>query len=215
MRSVWLIVLLTFVTGCSLRSRYALDDPIYQEKYAVGADKDDIAGKLKQATDARHTKYLDGWVAGGGGLTGGTFGSLELGREVYVENYFSNRISLTGLSGSEVTALGVDVGMRLQAPTRLAPFVGVGAKAGVLANDVAEFVLDSAFNDDLELDDALELNEDDSDIDGLAAVYPEVGVHFWANGNIRLSFFGRYLVTTEGRDFDDWLIGGQIGLFVR
>ena len=70
MRSVWLIVLLTFVTGCSLRSRYALDDPIYQEKYAVGADKDDIAGKLKQATDARHTKYLDGWVAGGGGLTG-------------------------------------------------------------------------------------------------------------------------------------------------
>jgi len=211
MRSVWLIILLTFVTGCSLRSRYALDDPVYHEKYAAGATKDDIAGKLKQACDARHTKYLDGWVVGGGGQIAETFGSFEFGREVYVENYWSNHISLTGLAGSDVAAIGLDAGARLQTPTRLAPFIGVGAKAGVLADDVLEISLDSSIDDRFDFDG----DDTDTDIDGLGVVYPEVGFHFWADGNIRLTFFSRYLVTTQGRDFDDWLIGGQIGLFAR
>ena len=206
MRFVCLIILLISASGCSLNSRYALDDPIYQQKYADGASKGDILGKLKQAFDARHTKYLDGFVGGGGGQVGDAFGSLEIGREVYVENYFSNRISVTGLSGTDRTAVGLDVGARLQTPTRVAPFVGVGAKAGILATDVLEIAAETAL--DAEFDD-------DTDIDGLAAVYPEVGVHFWADGNLRFTLFGRYLVTTEGRDFDDWLIGGQIALFAR
>ena len=210
MRWVLVIILLTFASGCSLRSRYALEDPIYKQKYADGASKGDILGKLKQGFDARHTKYLDGYVGGGGGQVGDAFGSLEIGREVYIENYFSNRISLAGLSGNGTTAIGLDVGARLQTPTRVAPFVGIGAKAGVLASDVVGLAADVAFDSD-----SNEGFDEDTDIDGLAAVYPEVGVHFWANGNFRFTLFGRYLVTTEGRDFDDWLIGAQIGLFER
>ena len=204
MRSVCLIILLIFSTGCSLRSRYALEDPVYREKYAEGASKDDILGKLKQASDARHTKFIDGWVGGGGG--GSSFGNLEFGHELYVENYSSTRLSLTGLVGEEASAVGVDVGARLQTPTRVAPFVGIGAQAGILTIDAAQIVAEIALDTDV---------DDRSSIRGLAAVYPEFGVHFWPNGHLRLTLFSRYLVTTEGRDFDDWLFGGQIGLFSR
>jgi hypothetical protein len=43
--------------GCNaLKSRYAMSDPVYAEKYAEGAKRDDVLGKLKQAIDARHVE---------------------------------------------------------------------------------------------------------------------------------------------------------------
>jgi hypothetical protein len=30
-----------------------------------------------------------------------------------------------------------------------------------------------------------------------------------------LTGFGRYMVTTEGRDDDDWLVGGGIAFFAK
>ncbi len=42
-----------------------MDDPIYADKYAEGASKRDLPGKIKQALDARHTKYLEGWLISG------------------------------------------------------------------------------------------------------------------------------------------------------
>jgi hypothetical protein len=31
----------------------------------------------------------------------------------------------------------------------------------------------------------------------------ELGVHFWLDGQSRITGFGRYILTSEGRDFDD------------
>ena len=49
----------------------------------------------------------------------------------------------------------------------------------------------------------------------LASVYPEVGGHFWWTPRLRLTGFGRYMFTTEGRDQDDWLIGGGLAVFTK
>ena len=50
-----------------LKSRYAMDDKVYAKKYRKGVSKVDLLGKLKQASDARHTQYLTGYTLGGGG----------------------------------------------------------------------------------------------------------------------------------------------------
>lgn len=214
MRVLLLALLFFCCGGCSsLRSRYAMNDPIYASKYADGASKSNIAGKIKQALDARHTKYLEGWLVSGGAQvrprSGQAFGTFEIGREVYDESYFSHRLSLSGFVGEGIGTVGVDIGARLQAPTRLAPFVGAGASAGVLFQDALSLALDSVDDSDLFQEDS------STDVDGLVVIYPEVGTHFWIDGQIRLTMYGRYLVTTEGRDFDDWLVGGQITLFSR
>lgn len=194
-----------------------MDDPIYAQKYADGASKQDLPGKIKQALDARHTKYLQGWLVSGGAQvrpdSGATFGTIDIGRELYDTNYLTTRLSLSGLAGEDLASVGLDTGVRLQAPTRLAPFVGVGGTAGLLLEDAVPLLLDTA-TDSMDSPISLENNSSDS-VGGLAAIYPEVGLHFWFDGHIRLTAFGRYMITTEGRQHDDWLIGGQFTFFTR
>ena len=109
--------------------------------------------------------------------------------------------------------MGLDVGARIQAPTRVAPFVGAGASAGILFHEALSLALNAA-GDSFD-DSALLMDESNDEVDGFAAFYPEVGTHFWVDGRIRLTAYGRYLITTEGRGFDDWLVGGQVTMFAR
>mgnify|MGYP001500922233 CR=1 FL=1 len=54
--------------GCNhlTRSRWAMDNELYAEKYREGADQWDPWGKVKQAMDARFTAGHSGlYVAGG------------------------------------------------------------------------------------------------------------------------------------------------------
>ena len=159
-----------------------MNDEVYASKYAVGASKSNIAGKIKQALDARHTQYLEGWLVGGGvqvrPASGETFGSFEIGREIYDQSYFTHRVSLSGIAGNDIGTLGLDVGARLQAPSRLAPFVGVGASAGLLFQDAFALALDVAGDDPIGGSESFPEDSSD-DVDGLAAFYPEVGTHFW------------------------------------
>lgn len=210
-------------SGCSLRSRYAMDDPVYFEKYADGAEKGDLLGKAKQALDARHTEDLSGFYFSGGAQQRhdddhAIFGG-ELGFESYAENWVSLRGSIAtfvgeseGGNGTEGYG-GLDLGVRFQTPSRIAPFVGVGLFNGI-SKGTRSANGDGIDNDDDGFID--ERNERKSTVDGwLTAVYPEVGVHVWANSKLRLTGFGRYFVTTEGRQQDDWLIGAQFTVFTR
>jgi len=210
-RMLSLSILAASCLGCAgLKSRYALDNEVYAEKYAVGAEKSDVLGKLKQASDARWVKDQQGTFLGGGVLvspdSGNVLGSLSLGKEWYKEPWFSHRLSLDGIlntSTSDHLLVGLDLGARVQVPSRLAPFVGTGGTVGFSAFDLI---------DTFQEDDGFENNgfEDDTDWDAFAAVYPEVGVHFWTNGRYRFTVFGRYLISTSGRRNDGWLIGGQL-----
>ena len=214
-----MIILLSSSAGCSLfNPRYAMDDPVYAKKYAKRADPGDFFGKLKQATDARHNDKQVGWLVSGGTQVNSnsfdTLGTLELGREVYDTSYLSHRLSLSGLVGDNTSAFGAEAGVRLQTPTRLAPFVGVGGFGGIRTIDAVTLGLD-AWNDSNNPLDLLEDEPITESVNGLATFYPEVGAHFWIDGNIRVSGFGRYTITSEGRDYDDWMVGGQLTLFGR
>lgn len=198
-----------------------MDDPVYAEKYAEGAKKTDLLGKAKQALDARHTENLNGMYFSGGAQQRHSDEDAIYGGEVGYESYAANWVSLRGSLAVYVGEQddntegygGLDLGLRFQTPSRIAPFVGVGIFNGISRGT------ESANDDGLDNDDdgAIdERNERKSTVDGwMTAVYPEVGLHIWANGNVRLTGFGRYFVTSEGRDQDDWLIGAQVAIFTR
>lgn len=222
MRSLLLLccLLSCLCAGCSLpsgifRSRWAMDDPEYADKYCDGADKTDLLGKLKQASDARFMDQATGNYLGGGYTIRGDddegLGALDLGTEAYVMSAVTTRASLTLMANGEDLFTGADGGFRLQTPSRLAPFVGLGMFAGA-ARETVPARDDFIDNDD---DGAIdELGEEDERFTGaLAAVYPELGAHFWWNANTRLTAYGRYMVTTDGRESDDWLCGIGIACF--
>ena len=214
-----LLLLLAANCGCSslLRSRYAMDDPVYAEKYADGAERWDLLGKAKQAIDARHTEGLGGTYLSGGAQVRPDSGTAmfggELGAEAYGTSWLTGRGALSGYYGHDEGFLGADLGFRLQTPTRIAPFVGVGTFQGI-SRGVRLADEDGLDNDDDGRWD--EKGETDGYIDGLlSVVYPEVGVHAWLNGNWRITTYGRYLVTSQGRAYDDWLLGLQLTAFSR
>ena len=210
-----LLFLLVSSTGCNaLKSRYAMSDPVYAEKYADGAERFDMLGKLKQAMDARHVKDLGGWYASGGALyrpkEDNTLGGVDVGFEYYDQSWLSQRLGFASYFSEEDGYLGLETSVRAQLPTRIAPFVGVGAIAGV-SRTVSDQPDGLDNDDDLLTDEPGELASSVDHV--LGAVYPEAGVHTWLNGRWRVSAFGRYMVTTLGRDHDDWLIGGQLTYF--
>ena len=194
-----------------------MDDPKYAEKYEDGAEQWDVWGKAKQALDARHTAGLGGLYVGGGVQvrpeSSQVVGGGEIGTEGYITNWLTGRGSL-GIYGAEREGYGgVDLGIRVQAPTRIAPFVGVGTFQGV-----SRTVKSGAFNwEDDDKDGFIdEPGEEYADFDGwLSTFYPEVGAHFWLNGSVRITAYGRYFMTSLGRDLDTWVLGGQINVFSR
>lgn len=210
------------LSGCALpsgltRSRWAMDDPEYAEKYAIGAEKTDIPGKLKQAFDARFQSGASGWFVSGGAYTRPdaekALGGVDVGLESYLASFLTARGSLLLMANEDDHFTGLDVGMRLQSPSRLAGFVGAGAFVSH-AKEVVPADDDWIDNDDDGFID--EHGEDKERFSGmLAGIYPELGSHFWWTPSIRLTGFGRYMVTTEGRSDDDWLIGGGIAFFAK
>lgn len=194
-----------------------MDDPVYAEKYAEGAPKTDLLGKLKQAVDARHTEDLSGLYVSAGGQdhteASSTFVGAEVGFEKYIKSWLTARGSLATYIGDDEGYGGLDLGLRLQTPSRIAPFAGLGLFNGV-SKGYAPAARDGVDNDDDGFID--EGGERRKTVDGwMTAIYPEIGAHLWLNGRVRLTSFGRYFITTEGRRYDHWLVGGQITLFTR
>ncbi|MCG8653876.1 MAG: hypothetical protein MI861_28815, partial [Pirellulales bacterium] len=142
--------------GCALpsgltRSRWAMEDPEYADKYSQGAAKTDIAGKIKQASDARFLDQAQGYFVSGGFTArpeaNSEMAGVDLGVEGYPTSYLTGRASLMLFSDGNDVFTGADVGIRLQTPTRLAPFVGAGAFAGY-ADEVVPADDDWIDNDD-------------------------------------------------------------------
>ncbi|WP_442507048.1 hypothetical protein SH528x_005934 [Novipirellula sp. SH528] len=199
------------------KSRWAMDDPIYSEKYEDGASKLDLPGKVKQAADARFVEGMFGLYGAAGisslGTDGDAMGTLEAGATGYWTSYFTNRFGLIAAVNSQDSYIGGETGLRLQTPTRLAPFVGLGLFAGYAESEELADNDHVDNNDDGRID---EWGEEKTRFDGvLAAIYPEAGIHFWWTPRVRLSAYARQMITTEGRDSDTVYFGGTIGVFSR
>jgi hypothetical protein len=190
-----------------------MDDRDYAAKYGKPYGDDKIVRMAKQCVDARHVAgkrggYLSAAVQGDPVSVGG-----HLGGFAYSSPSFEGRVALAGLAGTGAKDLfvGIDGGLRFQTPTRLAPFVGVGTFLGYNKREVWGW-RDGIDNDgDLQID---EPDEERAEYGFLAAVYPELGAHFWLNSRTRLTASGAYYVTTDGRDTDFWFFGLGIGMLL-
>ncbi len=200
-----------------VKSRWAMDDPDYAAKYADGAEKTDIAGKIKQAGDARFITDHFGYYVSGGvtafGKAANPMGSLEVGCTGYWTSFFTSRVGLVAAANDDDFFTGAEVGMRFQPPTRLAPFAGLGFFTGASrGSEIADD--DNVDNDDDGWTD--ERGEEEETFDGaLSAIYPETGVHFWWTPRVRISGFGRYMVTTDGRESDSWYYGFSLAIMSK
>ena len=204
-------IAILMMSGCAGMgtSRWAMDDPVYSEKYShpyPGNDAEKVARMVKQSVDARY-------VSGRGGAYGGmaispdpVTAGADIGAFYYFNSAVEGRVGLKGLlgTGAEDWFLGGDAGLRFQAPSRFAPFVGVGTFLG--ANRKEEL----AINDHIDNDgdgSVDERGEHDGVYSHFSSVYPEVGAHLWLTSNTRLTTSAQYHVTTEGRDADFWFFG--------
>lgn len=199
------------VFGCAGigTSRWAMDDEVYSDKYSKsysGNDLDKATRIIKQASDARHVADRSGISFGASWAEDPLSAGAEIGWFEYVNASVEQRAALKGLvgTGAEDWFAGLDLGLRTQLPSRLAPFAGVGTYLG--ANSRSELATgDGRDNDgDGSID---EFGERDNEYSFLGSVYPELGIHFWLNGSTRLTASAQYHLTTEGRDADFWFIG--------
>lgn len=205
------VLCLPLLLGCAGlgTSRWASDDPVYAEKYAKPYSSNDgekVARMIKQASDARYVADRGGMYVGGGGADEPTSGGLEFGAFNYIGHSAEGRIGLKGLvgTGADDWFAGIDMGLRTQSPSRLAPFAGVGTFLG--GNNHRVLAVDDHLDndDDGSVDERGEMKDDPG---FLASFYPELGVHFWMNSGTRLTASAQYHITTDGRDSDFWFIG--------
>ncbi|MCA9246407.1 MAG: hypothetical protein KDA42_04805 [Planctomycetales bacterium] len=195
-----------------------MKDPDYAAKYTRPYRHGERYPRMaKQMIDARHVAgkrggYLNAVGQGSPFTVGGEIGGFD-----YPTSYIEHRVGLMGLLGTatardEPAAAaigGLNFGVRVQSPSRIAPFAGVGVFGGYGAFDVP------ADDDGIDNDDDFfidERNEIKESTDFYAAVYPELGVHAWLNSRVRLTGSAGYQVSTEGRDHDGWMVGLSIAL---
>jgi hypothetical protein len=201
MHLCWLLL----CAGCGT-SKWAMDDPMYAAKYSKPYGDDKIPRMAKQAIDARFLEGRDGafmeaGVSGSPATLGGEIGIFSI-----PQSFSERRAGFIGLLGTGEQAImaGVDGSLRLHTPTRLAPFVGMGALATYFERDVPAAHDGSDNDDDLFID---EKGEEKESAEFFGAVYPETGIHFWMTPKSRLTASGRYMITTDGRNSDTWYVG--------
>lgn len=198
-----LTVLVTVVAamaamGCH-GSRWAKRDADYRQKYPKHTD--DPLKTVKQAIDARHVRGKAGSYIAGAGRDDPVAAGAEAGAFFYGEPWLEGRIGLAGLiheTGEHPISGGMLGSVRLQIPSRLAPFAGIGVYGGWAG-------LESADNDGYDNDNDGSIDEWGENDHALAlAIFPEVGAHLWISHRTRITTSVTYYVTNQGRD-DDFL----------
>jgi len=184
------LVLVATTSGCAdwpLSSKWATDDPDYAEKYSEPyEDGEKPQRMLKQLVDARHLMGKSGSYSGAGGSGDPASAGAELGAFHYPTEWLEANVALSAIAGTGESSIffGPEARLRIQSPTRFAPFVGVGGFTGgntfdkPAENDGIDNNKDGFIDEHGEKKDGFE---------GFAAVYPEVGAHFWINGRLNLT----------------------------
>ena len=162
---------------------------------------------VKQSMDARFIGDRGGLGAATSLGTAPTTLTGELTAFQYLRPSVEVRGGLVGLAGTGESNLfgGVTVGGRLQTPTRLAPFIGIGAVAATGKRDASTDGLDN--DNDLLVDEPGERRSE-----SFGSAYPEIGAHFWLTPRVRMTANAAYHVTSTGRDDDQWTFGVGISL---
>lgn len=104
---------------------------------------------------------------------------------------------------------GVSVGMRTNVPLAFAPYLGAGVYVGQNEFEVPAGH-DGIDNDEDGVKD--EPGEMATDNHLIAAVYPEAGWQLKLGNSFSLRLLSRYMVSSVGRQHDDWFYGFSFAL---
>lgn len=175
LRPIACLLLMTVgVAGCA-GSRWAKGDLEYDRKYPVHTGN--LGRMAKQSIDARSvTAGRTGWYSAIAASDSPAAGEIAVGAYGYPEDYegvVETRVGLRGIALADDDggiAGGLELGGRLQSPTRLAPFHG------------ASFFLGGS-----SLDWAFQESGEGTDYDLAAAFSPEAGLHYWLTPEWRLT----------------------------
>ncbi|HMP07358.1 MAG TPA: hypothetical protein PJ982_13485, partial [Lacipirellulaceae bacterium] len=195
-------------TGCS-GSRWARDDLDYARKYPQHSD--DMLQTTKQAVDARHVHGKHGFYAGFAGREEPRGAGAEAGVFMYPRSWMETRVggAILAHDGDKPLSGGALAGVRVQPPTRLAPFVGLGGYVGW--SGFRDASMDGLDNDG----DGLVDEWGEYDLEFVVAVVPEAGVHYWINSRLRLTASADYRLASDGRDADALYYGVSLALLGR
>lgn len=175
---VGLIALATATLAGCQGSRWARQDPIYSKKYSRHTD--DPVRTIKQSIDARQVAGRDGNYFSTAFGSNPNVGELSVGKFLYLphlKGMVESRIGLKGLVSLDNDgggAGGLEAGVRVQSPSRLAPFAGISAFGGLGPSDYLEAFLSTS-------------DQSDDDTQGAIGISPEVGVHYWITPQWRLT----------------------------
>lgn len=198
------LFLLLLPIGCRGTSKYGMDHPEYVRKYDRPYKPGEKYWRMpKQMIDARHVAGDVGGTMGlGGGLSKHAGGlGADLGGVFYSRSWLSFNTGLNGMLGASgddgFALLGVRAGARVQTPTRLAPYAGIGAYAGLGPSTKP--------NPDYEQPNPYSFSSEPKQsryaTQGLVAAYPEFGLHWWCSGRVGVSVGSQYWMTSEGDGF--------------
>lgn len=189
------------LAGCT-GSRWAKQDPDYAAKYPRHTD--DVGRTIKQAVDARHLRQKNGAYGSLSARDEPVAMGAEFGLLRYPNPWLEGRVGVAGLiyENDDIPMSGGGVAaVRLQTPTRLAPFIGLGGYAGMTPEV-------GATNDNIDNDGDLYIDEfDETDQGFVFAMIPETGIHFWLTPGWRLTASASYTMPSSGRDDDFWMYG--------
>jgi hypothetical protein len=178
-----------------------MEDEDYAAKYGHSYEKKGKWRRMaKQSIDARFVDGKSGLHVGAVARGHPFYVGGEIGLFRYFTSYLSGRISFAGLASESDAhwSKGADVGLRVQSPSRISPYAGVGAFAGSWEEKVSA---PSGFG-------TIKKSG------GIGAVYPEVGAHVWLNGEMRLTAGARYYVTSGDRRNDAWVYGLSLAFLI-
>lgn len=196
-------------------SRWAMDDEKYAAQYSAPYSDNKLSkwGRMgQQLVDARFQEGKVGVYAdAGAATTHRTAAAGEIGIAGLPTSWLTVRGGLVGMlaEGLPSYLVGGTLGVRMHAPTRLSPYVGLSGMAGY---SQASTTADHSYRDsgghwvsagDTVLGDSA----------GLAAIVPEAGLSYWFSSTTRAGLGAKYYVTTDGRSQDFMMYGLTLEIF--
>ena len=187
---------LVAAAGCH-GSRWAKRDADYRHKYPEHTTV--LTKTIKQSIDARHVRDKSGAYVSLAGREAPFAGGFDVGKFRYTEPWLEQRIGFSGLvheAGKRPVSAGVLASSRVQTPSRLAPFVGVGGYLGWAGGSMRE---ERLTDDDDDLATQLIF---DTKHEFVVAAFPEVGAHFWIDHRRRVTVSASYWFTNQDYNED-------------
>jgi len=193
-----LVVATLLVTqGCVMAGRkissakWAIDDQQYAQEHSEPYSTDRRTRAAQQTWDASDASFQEGrsgvYIGGGSTAQHWPAATGSLGIFKLPTSWSTVRGGVFGMDNDGIGLGGVQAGVRVHAPTRFTPYLGIEGDLGMsgLKTGYARHQTNSG-----------QPRKTITSVSGLAAVVPEAGVSYWLNSSTRVNAGASYYITS-------------------